>query len=42
MEINKKYYLNAKDVLPAEELPKPKFYYPIILVASGEDKWPIQ
>lgn len=33
----KKFYKKVIDYMP-EELPKPKFYYPIILVASGEDK----
>ena len=37
MEYTKKFYINAKDVLPADELPKPKFKFPIIEVASGED-----
>lgn len=39
MEYTKKFYINAKDVLPADELPKPtpKLNYPIILVESGED-----
>lgn len=30
------FYKKVKDYMP-ELLPKPKFYYPIILVASGED-----
>ena len=37
MKYTENFYLNAKDVLPAEELPKPTRKYPIITLESGED-----
>lgn len=39
MKYTENFYLNAKDVLPVDELPKPtpKLNYPLILLNSGED-----
>ena len=37
MSYTENFYINAKDLLPVEELPRPKFKYPLILLNSGED-----
>lgn len=38
MKIDEKFYVKVEDIMPAEELPRPKKKFPIILISSGEDK----